>query len=98
VLVASDPSTVTDASNRDYAQPVFAALDGSFSDATRGFAGTGRAGLTQLDSAHALTAAFTDATNGNVVQTARLARRDDHGDDHGRGAGGEERGGGGFPP
>ena len=85
VLVASDPSTVTNASNRDYAQPVFAALDGSFSDTTSGFAGTASDGLTQLDSAHALTAAFTDAMNGNVVQTARLASRDEHGEDHRRG-------------
>jgi glucan 1,4-alpha-glucosidase len=96
VLVASDPSTVTNASNRDYAQPVFAALDGSFSDATSGFAGTASDGLTQLDSAHALTAAFTDATNGNVVQTARLARRDEHGDDHGRGSEREDEEGDGF--
>ena len=31
VLVASDPVTATNAANRDYAQPVYAALDGSFS-------------------------------------------------------------------
>ena len=30
VLVASDPVTATNAANRDYAQPVFAALDGPF--------------------------------------------------------------------
>ena len=29
VLVASDPVTATNAANRDYAQPVYAALDGS---------------------------------------------------------------------
>ena len=33
ILVASDPVTATNAANRDYAQPVFAALDGTF---TRG--------------------------------------------------------------
>ena len=32
VLVASDPVTATNAANRDYAQPVFAALDGPFAD------------------------------------------------------------------
>jgi glucoamylase len=78
ILVASDPSTTTNASNRDYAQPVFAALDGPFANATSGFAGTASDGLTQLDGAHALTTAFTDATNGNVVQTARVAGRDEH--------------------
>ena len=32
VLVASDPSTATNAANRDYAQPVYAALDAPFAD------------------------------------------------------------------
>ena len=40
VLVASDPVTATNAVNRDYAQPVYAALDGSFSEASSGFVGT----------------------------------------------------------
>ena len=35
----SDPVTATNAANRDYAQPVYAALDGSFSEATSGFVG-----------------------------------------------------------
>src|SRR5437588_12817173 len=39
VLVASDPVTATNAANRDYAQPVYAALDGSFTEATSGFVG-----------------------------------------------------------
>ena len=42
VLVASDLVTATNAANRDYAQPVFAALDGSFTAASSGFVG-GRA-------------------------------------------------------
>ena len=33
ILVASDPVTATNAANRDYAQPVFAALDGTFTEA-----------------------------------------------------------------
>src|SRR6202171_3108642 len=76
VLVASDTKTATNAVNRDYAQPVFAALDGPFNQATSGFAGTPSDGLVQLDSTHALTQLYTDASNGNVVQTARLAVED----------------------
>jgi glucoamylase len=73
VLVASDLVTATNAVNRDYAQPVYVALDAStpFSEVTNGFAGTASDGLTQLDAAHALTTTYTDAINGNLVQTAR---------------------------
>ena len=73
VLVASDPVTATNAANRDYAQPVYVALDAStpFAEVTNGFVGTASDGLTQLDAAHALTATSTDASNGNLVQTAR---------------------------
>jgi glucan 1,4-alpha-glucosidase len=73
VLVASDPNTATNAVNRDYAQPVYAALDAPFAETTSGFAGTAGDGLTQLDASHALTTSYTDAANGNVVQTARVA-------------------------
>jgi glucoamylase len=76
VMVASDTKTATNAVNRDYAQPVFAALDGPFNQATSGFAGTPSDGLVQLDSAHALTQLYSDASNGNVVQTARVAVQD----------------------
>jgi glucoamylase len=72
ILVASDPNTVTNAVNRDYAQPVYAALDAPFAEATNGFAGTASDGLTQLDASHALTTSYTTASNGNVVQTARV--------------------------
>ena len=72
VLVASDPVTATNAVNRDYAQPVYAALDGSFSEASSGFAGGADDGLVQLDASHALTQTPADAANGNVVQTARV--------------------------
>jgi glucan 1,4-alpha-glucosidase len=74
VLVASDPVTATNAANRDYAQPVTAALVGPFDEASAGFAGTASDGLVQLDAAHALTP-YTDATNGNVVGTARVGAR-----------------------
>ena len=73
ILVASDPVTETNATNRDYAQPVVAALDGSFTEASNGFAGSESDGIVQLDSAHALTPTFPDARDGNVVGTARVA-------------------------
>jgi glucan 1,4-alpha-glucosidase len=72
ILVASDPVTATNAANRDYAQPVYAALDSStpFSEVTNGFARTASDGLTQLDASHALTTLYSDASLGNLVQTA----------------------------
>ena len=73
VLVASDPVTATNAANRDYAQPVFAALDGPFDEASVGFAGSESDGLEQLDDSHTLTPIHPDAREGNVVATARLA-------------------------
>ena len=79
VLVASDPVTATNAANRDYAQPVYAALDGSFSQTTSGFAGGASDGLVQLDASHALTTTYADAEGGNVVQTARVVL-DKHGE------------------
>ena len=72
--VAADPVTTTNAANRDYAQPVHVALDAS-SRVHRGqqrLRRTGSDGLTQLDRAHALTATYTDAAQGNLVQTARV--------------------------
>ncbi len=72
VLVASDLITSTNAANRDYAQPVFAALDGPFSAASTGFVGGPSDGLVQLDTGRALTPTFPDARDGNVVGTARV--------------------------
>jgi GH15 family glucan-1,4-alpha-glucosidase len=82
ILVASDPKTATNAVNRDYAQPVYAALDAPLAEATNGFAGTASDGLTQLDASHALTTSYTTASSGNVVQTARLmgGKKHDDGD------------------
>src|SRR6185503_16745852 len=78
ILVASDPNTATNAVNRDYAQPVYAALDAPFAETTNGFAGTASDGLTQLDATHALTTSYTAANNGNVVQTARVRSSKKH--------------------
>ncbi len=76
-LVASDPNTVTNATNRDYAVPTALALraDRPFPTATIGFAGTGGDGLVQLDADHRLTAHDTRAVHGNVVDTAQLDLR-----------------------
>jgi glucan 1,4-alpha-glucosidase len=63
-LVASDPVIATNAANRDYAQPVYEALDGPLMDASSGLAGT---------ASDAIDATGTDVANGNVVQHARVA-------------------------
>ena len=53
VLVGSDPETKTIAANRDYAVPVYSALnaDRPFRAVSNGFAGKDSDGLAQLDSA-----------------------------------------------
>jgi glucan 1,4-alpha-glucosidase len=72
VPVAYDTVTATNAANRDYAQPVFLALDGPITQASNGFAGAPSDGLVQLDASHALTQTYSDAANGNVVDVARV--------------------------
>ena len=72
IAVSSDTSTVTQAANRDYAQPVYAALDGPFSAVESGFVGGASDGLVQLDASHALTQTYATAGSGNVVQTAAV--------------------------
>lgn len=72
-LVSSDPNTVTNAANRDYGVPLAGALRASrpFAEANSGYVGTDSDGLTQLDASHKLVSNPT-ASNGNVVQTARI--------------------------
>jgi glucan 1,4-alpha-glucosidase len=77
ILVADDPVTATNAANRDYAQPVYAALGGGLSQAESGFAGQPSDGLVQLDAGHALTPTFTSAIDGNVVQAAQVGLDND---------------------
>jgi glucoamylase len=74
VLVGSDTVTATNAPNRDYAQPVFSALDSDdgFTEVSNGYAGTDSDGLKQLDASHELTTDYTDAPSGNLVQTGRV--------------------------
>src|SRR5581483_6370094 len=67
ILVSDDTVTQTNAANRDYAQPVYAALDGSFGQASSGFAKSPSDGLVQLDAAHSLPTTYPDAFHGNVV-------------------------------
>src|SRR5262249_26903648 len=75
IPIASDTVTTTNAANRDYAQPVFAALDAStpFLAVTNGYAGQGSDGLVQLDSSHPLTQATASAAPGTLVQTAEVS-------------------------
>jgi glucan 1,4-alpha-glucosidase len=63
VLVAYDTNTATNAANRDYAQPVYAALDGPLADGSSGLVGTADDSIGSTN---------TDALNGNVVQHARV--------------------------
>ena len=72
--VVSSTNTVTDAANRTYAVPTYMALAAStpVPAASVGYAGTASDGLTQLDTAHALTT-YTSAPDGHIVATEELA-------------------------
>lgn len=74
LLVACDSNLTSNATNRTYAEPVCSALAAShpFLQITNGFVGQPSDGLTQLDTSHALTNLYTDAYNGNLVQTAQV--------------------------
>ena len=77
VPVSIDTTTATIAANRDYAQPVFAALraDRPFVAASSGYAGTSSDGLAQLDADHRLATTYRNAPDGNVVQTVQVDSR-----------------------
>jgi glucan 1,4-alpha-glucosidase len=79
LLIGSDTVTKTNAANRDYAIPVYSALDVSrgLQQATNGFAGRPSDGLVQLDAGHALTDLHDTATHGNLVQVGRVPLGDD---------------------
>ena len=74
VPVSFDTVTTTNAVNRDYAVPTFLALhaDRPFTAVSSGFVGTPSDGLAELDATHALSPTYTNATNGNVEQTAQV--------------------------
>ena len=80
VPVSIDTETSTIAANRDYATPVYAALraDRPFLAASSGYAGTASDGLVQLDTDRRLSATYTTATDGNVVQIAEVDARANH--------------------
>lgn len=73
--IAFDTNTKSNAANRDYAVPVYSALDAStpFTQVSNGFVGEGSDGLTQLDASHALTTLYNEADNGNVEETMQAA-------------------------
>ncbi len=74
VPLAFDTNTASQAANRDYAVPVYSALDASipFLQVSNGFVGAQSDGLVQLDASHKLTALYNQADNGNLVQTAQV--------------------------
>jgi glucoamylase len=74
IPVAFDTSTASNAANRNYAMPVYSALDASrpFVQDSNGFLGAPSDGLVQLDASHSLTNVYTQASNGNLVQTAQI--------------------------
>ncbi len=73
VPIAFDTLKTSQAVNRTYAVPVYSALDASipFTQVSNGFVGQPSDGLVQLDASHSLTATYSQATNGNLVQTAQ---------------------------
>src|SRR5580693_4702828 len=75
VPLSYSTNSFTDAVNRSYATPIYAALAAStpFPAVETGFAGTASDGLTELDASGALTSTAPNASNGNVVQTVELA-------------------------
>jgi glucoamylase len=74
VPLSYSTNSFTEAVNRSYATPIYAALaaDVPFKNVETGFEGTSSDGLSELDSAGTLTTTAPDASNGNVVQTVRL--------------------------
>jgi glucoamylase len=71
VPVIYDTSTVSQATNRDYAVPTYMALQSISPQhaASVGYAGTGSDGLVELDSGRALTNLYRSAPDGHIVAT-----------------------------
>jgi len=67
-------NSFTEAVNRSYATPIYAALaaDSPFKAVETGFEGTSSDGLTELDSSGTVSPGPPNASNGNVVQTVQL--------------------------
>jgi glucoamylase len=76
VPVVSDTSTVSQATNRDYAVPTFMALASTaHGAATVGYAGTASDGLTALDATHTLGTTYDSAPNGHIVAVSDVTPR-----------------------
>lgn len=75
VPLAYSTNSFTEATNRSYATPVYAALAAStpFAAVETGFVGASSDGLNELDTSGTLTTTAPDANNGNVVQTVELS-------------------------
>ncbi len=75
VPLSYSTNSFTEAVNRSYATPIYAALAASqpFQAVETGFEGSASDGLIELDNSGALTSTAPDASNGNVVQTVELA-------------------------
>ncbi|HWG60565.1 MAG TPA: glucodextranase DOMON-like domain-containing protein [Streptosporangiaceae bacterium] len=75
VPVVYSTSTVTNATNRDYAVPTYMALRSSNPGpaASVGYAGTASDGLSELDASHTLSPAYTSAPDGHIVATQELS-------------------------
>ena len=75
VPLSYSTNSFSEATNRNYASPIYAALAASrpFSAVETGFVGTPSDGLNELDAAQVLSTTAPDADNGNVVQTAELS-------------------------
>ena len=72
VPVVSDPHTISQAANRDYAVPTSMAMTADRQGpASVGYADSASDGLTSLDQTHALTQ-WTDAPDGHIVATEQV--------------------------
>jgi glucoamylase len=74
VPLSYSTNSFTEAVNRSYATPIYAALAAGtpFKAVETGFEGTSSDGLTELDSTGTLSPGAPNASNGNVVQTVQL--------------------------
>ena len=76
VPVVYDTSTTSQATNRDYAVPTYAALRaGASGAASVGYAGTASDGLTSLDATHTLGTTYATAPNGHITATEDVTPR-----------------------
>ncbi len=75
VPLSYSTNSFTEAVNRSYATPIYAALaaEQPFADVETGFVGASSDGLNELDTSGTLAAGPPDADNGNVVQTVELS-------------------------